>query len=138
MSLKGAPELRARLKAMRAVFKPLAKDIGAAAVPLLRAGIPVRTGRTRASVRVKNSSQRKMTIVANAPALWIDKGTKAHTVTPKRAKALRFQSGGRTIFSRKADQPRHAARPFAAKAMHEALRKKPLGDVLTKAWNDAA
>jgi phage gpG-like protein len=37
-------------------------------------------------------------------------GTKPHTIVPRRAKALRFQAGGRTVFARKVNHPGTAGR----------------------------
>ena len=138
MSLQGASQFKARLKALRTAFKPYARAVGDTAVPLMRSRIPVRTGKTRNSVRVRNSTERKMTIVANFPAIFIDKGTKAHDEKPRRFKAIKFEGGNGPVFTKKVHHPRTAAKPFAARSMTEAVRKHPMADELIKAWNAAA
>lgn len=138
MSLQGKRELTARLKALRGAFKPYARAVGDAAVPLMRSRVPVRTGKTRNSIRVRNSTERRMTIVAAFPAIFIEKGTKEHNEKPRRFRAIKFEGGSGPVFTKKVHHPRTAAKPFAARSMQEAIRKHPLGDELIKAWNSAA
>lgn len=138
MSLKGGPQLRARLKALRQVFKPIGKEWADDAARLMRPQVPVRTGRLRASFRRRNATQRKATVVGHYTAYFIDAGTKAHVVRPRKAKRLVFESGGRTIFAKKVNIGRVAARPFRTRAAREALRRNPLAASVIDAWNRAA
>ena len=48
---------------------------------------------------------------------FIEKGTKPHRIQAKRARALAFQAGGRTIFRRVVNHPGTTPRPFIALAM---------------------
>lgn len=137
MALQGAKELHARLRAIRTVFKPVARDWTKDVVELSRERIPIRTGKTRGSVRVKNASQRKATVVAFYPVNFIDAGTKKHTVEAKKAKVLRFNVGGQPLFRRKATIPAKAARPFKKEVAQQALAKTDILGQLITLWNSA-
>ena len=139
MSLKGGRELRARLRAIKLTFKPAGKEWADEAVSLARAMVPVQTGRLRASIKRKNDTQRKATVKAHYSAFFVDKGTRAHSITARKSPSLIFQGrGGRTIFARKVNHPRTSAQPFRDRAAREALRRKPMSAELIKLWNAAA
>lgn len=137
MSLRGAPELRARLKAIRGAFKPVGREWAEETVRLARPHVPVATGKTQRSLRVRNASQRKATVVARFPATFIDRGTKAHDITARRSKALRFQVGGGTVFARKAHKRATSGTHFASRAAKAALRENVSAQVLIQLWNKA-
>jgi hypothetical protein len=138
MALQGSRELRARFKALRTVFKPAGKAWAEETVRQMRPRVPVRTGRLRKSFRVKNASQRKATVAAHFSAYFIDAGVKPHAIKPRKARGLRFEAGGRTIFTRKANHRGFRARPFRQRAAEEALRRQPLAGQVVDAWNKAA
>jgi hypothetical protein len=139
VALKGSRELRARLRAIKLTFKPAGKDWADETARVAKTMVPSKTGRLRGSIRRRNATQRKATVVAHYTAYFIDKGTKRHAI-PKKAggKVLRFERGGNTIFSRKVDHPRTAARPFRERAAREGLRRRPLAGQMIREWNDAA
>lgn len=137
MSLKGAPELRARLKAIKLSFKPIGKQWADDTAEEARKRVPSRTGRLRKSIRRRNATQRKATVVGHYTANFIDAGTKAHTIRAK-GKRLRFTDGGRTVFAKKVEHPRTAARPFKKASAEAALRKHPMAQTLIDEWNRAA
>ena len=83
-------------------------------------------------------SKTSVVVVAHYSAYFIDAGTKRHNIVPKKAKGLYFTDGGRTVFTKKVDHPRTAAKPFRARTAREALRRKPLGDALINEWNKGA
>jgi hypothetical protein len=136
--LKGSKELRARLKAIRQTFKPVGKGWAEDTRDYARAHVPQRSGHLKNSIRVRNASQRKATVVGNFTANFVDAGTKAHDEKPKRAKVLRFQEGGRIVFAKKVHHPRTQRRPFKRAAALEGLRKNPMAAELIKLWNEAA
>lgn len=136
--LKGAPQLRARLKSLKVAFKPIGRKWGQEDVRLNRAHVPVRTGRLRRSFRVRHNSQKRATVYGHFTAYFIDKGTKPHIIRPKRASRLVFQSGGQTIFARKAAHRGIRARPFRARAAREALQRTDVPQALVDAWNGPA
>lgn len=136
--LQGADALRTRLKALKVAFKPVGRAWAEETVRQVRPRVPRRTGRGAASVRVRNASQTKATVSAVFYVGILDKGAKAHDEVPRKAKALRFQASGNTIFSKKVHKPRQEGKHFAAPAAKEALRKNPMADELIKQWNQAA
>lgn len=137
MSLKGSAELRARLRSIKQTFKPIGKAWGEEDVRQNRARVKKRTGRTAASFRVRNATQRKTVVVGSFVANFIDAGTKAHDIKAKKAMFLRFDAGGRTIFSKKVHKPRTSAHPFKKAAALEALRRNPMAAELIRQWNQA-
>lgn len=138
MALKGGSELRARLRSLKLAFKPLGRDWADDYVRLAKPVIPERTGKTRRSVRRRNATQRKATVVASPIAYIIDAGAKAHAIKPKSGGRLVFQAGGHTIFAKKVDHPGVRARPFRKRIAHEALRRHPMAAAVITAWNEAA
>ena len=138
MSLKGSPHLRARLRALGKAFRPIGRQWGDEYVKVARPMVPEKTGRLRKSIRVKNNTQRRTTISAHYTASFVDAGSVAHPISPRRGTFLAWQDGGQTIFARKVNHPGVRARPFRARAAHEALRRKPMADELTRQWNEAA
>ena len=137
-TLKGSPELKARLKAIRGTFKPLGREWADEVVVLAKPMVPFQTGRLRGSIRRKSATQRAATVEAHYSANFVDAGTKRHTIGPKKAKGLYFTDGGQTVFAKRVDHPRTQARPFKARAAHEALRRKSPLQALLKQWNGAA
>ncbi len=138
MSLKGAPELRARLKAIKLTFKGYGKTWADETAAQARRRVPVRTGRLKASIRRKSATQKRATVVAHYSANFVDAGTKAHDIKARRAPRLIFQAGGRTIFARKVHKERIAARRFKRPAADAALAKYPIKDTMIQLWNEAA
>ena len=138
MALKGSKQLNARLKAIKQTFKPVGREWAEETVALMRPAVPVRTGRLRESFRVKNATQRKATVSGHFSAYFIDKGTKAHTITARKAPRLVFKTGGRTIFAKKVNHPATRAQPFRGRAAREALRRRPMAASLIRLWNKAA
>ncbi len=150
MSLKGGPELRARLRAIKQSFKPIGKGWATDTAAHARSHVPHRTGRLMRSIRVKNASQRKATVVGHFSANFVDAGTKAHDIRPKKSRTLAFtgtvsgpsigggSSGGRTIFSKRVHHPRTKAQRFKRAAALEGLRKNPMALEVIRQWNEAA
>ena len=71
--LRGSKELRRRLKAIKTVFKPAGKDWTehTVAAAKRRLASSVDTGKTRASVRRRNASQKKASVVGRYPVNFI-------------------------------------------------------------------
>lgn len=138
MALRGSPELRRRLKAIRGVFKDAGREWADDTAKIARTKVPVRTGKTRASIRRRNASQRKATVVGNYPVNFIDAGVKAHDIKPKKHNAMKFEAGGRTIFSKKVHKRATPARPFKKRAGERGLDKVDILKDLLELWNRAA
>ena len=141
MALRGSAELRRRLKAIKTVFKPAGRqwaDLTATEAKRRMQTGPNATGKTRNSIRRRNASQRKATVVGNYPVNFIDAGVKAHDIKPKKMGSLKFEAGGRTIFTKKVYKRAHRARPFKKEAAEAGLRKVEILRDLLDLWNKAA
>jgi hypothetical protein len=140
VALKGSPELRRRLKAIKTVFKPAGKDWTekTTAAAKRRLASSVDTGATRSSIRKRNASMVKATVVGKYPVNFIDAGVKAHDIVPKRATVLRFDVSGTTVFARKVHKRAQPARPFKKASAEEGLRQVDILRDLIDLWNRAA
>lgn len=138
-SVSGIPQLRARLKAVRLAWKPVARDWAELTAEKMQHDIPVRTGKTRKSVRVGNVTQRRATVKGSYVIDFLSSGTKAHAEVPKRKTTLAWKdAGGQTIFARKVNQPQHRGTHIREKAATEAFEKTDILGSVVKLWNDAA
>ncbi|OMB79285.1 hypothetical protein A5743_14390 [Mycolicibacterium conceptionense] len=87
-----------------------------------RQDVPVRTGnlgRTIGEGQIHFTGPRTVAGSVHAKAdyaLYVHEGTRPHVIRPKRAQALRFQIGGRTVFARLVRHPGTRARPFLRNA----------------------
>jgi len=138
MALRGSPELRARLKAIRLVFKDSGRAWADETARIAKPMVPVRTGATRASIRRRNASQRLATVVGNYPVNFIDAGTKAHDIKAKRVSVLKFQTDGGTLFRKKVHKRATTGNRFKARAAQEGLRRVDPLDHMVDLWNEAA
>jgi len=100
--------------------------------------VPERTGRLARSFRVKNATQRRATVAGHYSAFMVDKGSIPHAIAPRKAKMLRWEANGRTIFARRVAHPGHRAQPFRQRSAEEAMRRKPMAASLVRLWNKAA
>lgn len=139
-TLQGAPELKRRLKAIKQTFRPVGRKWATSTARHARAqaSFENRSGKGRRSIRVKSASQKRATVVASYYVAILDRGSKAHTITPRKAKTLAFQAGGRTVFSKKVHKPAMRGLGFATRAARDGLRDNPMAAELIKLWNDAA
>lgn len=86
--------------------------------------VPVRTGRLRSSIRAEPPrffSLRGVVSVGSdlEYAGFVNDGTRPHVIRPRRAKALRFTVGGRTVYATVVNHPGTRARPFLDRALRE-------------------
>lgn len=137
-TIKGAPQLRARLKAIQQTFKPYGKLWAETAAREASHRVPVRTGRLRKSFRRRNATAKRATVVGHYSGNFVDAGSVAHDIKAKKAPRLIFEAGGRTIFARKVHKQRIAAHRFKRPAAEAALNKHPMSETLIKLWNAAA
>lgn len=138
MKLQGAPQLRRRLKAIRQVFKPVGRDWADETVRLARSRVKVKSGKTRNSIRRRNASMKRAAVVATHGARFLEAGTQAHDIKARNAKALRFQMGGQTIFSKKVHKRATHAQPFLHRSARDALAENQMLEDLIQLWNQAA
>jgi len=166
-SLLGAADLHKRFKALNAAIEPgrgvtfpsqsVAYRWQQGTAKAARTRIPVRTGETRRSVRPGNWKGRPA-VLAKYTVNFIDAGSKAHdeprsmltptgrvsrrkrNISGKTGQPLRlkYQMGGRTVFSKKVHKPRIAARPFKKWAAEEGLIAINWLTFVVGVWNRAA
>jgi hypothetical protein len=137
-TLRGAPELRRRLKAIKTVFKPAGREWADSTAEIARGMVPVRTGKLRGSIRRRNASQKRATVVGHYAANFVDAGVKAHDITAKKTQALKFSDGRGPVFRRKVHKQRIPARPFKKRAADEGLKRTDIIGDLIELWNRAA
>jgi hypothetical protein len=140
-TLKGSPELKARLKAIKQTFRPYGRKWATATTKRARSGARFqdRTGKGRRSIRVKSASQKRATVVANYYVAILDRGNKQYTITPRRAANLVFTgSDGRTVFTKKVTRRARSGMGFGKRAADAALKDVPMAAELIRQWNDAA
>jgi hypothetical protein len=131
-SLIGGSDLRARLAAVADVPPTLAAEWAAETVTRIRATKPPSV-RPQSSRFTTKATQRRAGVYGAFWWIFVDRGTKAHDIEPRRKKALRFESHGQTIFASRVHRKRMARRPFISKAAQASLHAAP--DIIVKAWN---
>jgi hypothetical protein len=138
--LKGSPELKARLKAVRQSFKPIGAkwaDKTASIYPgmaptrpaTMRAGDGHAPGRLRGSFVVKKRTAYKAVVGGHYSAYFVNKGVKAHSMQKRAA------GQDRTVFAKK--HPGYTARPFLKRGAWQSLDRFPMSDTLIGEWNKA-
>ena len=137
-NLQGGEQLKARLRAMRLAFKPMGKDWATDTAQQSNRTAPQRTGRLSRSHKVKSVTQRKATVVALFYGVFVNRGTRPHTIKARNAPALIFNVGGRTIFARSVHHRGSRGTRYVDKAAHRALAKHVDKDALIEAWNKGA
>jgi hypothetical protein len=97
--LRGAKQTRNILK--RAMQKSLV-----ATTNISKASAPVKTGRLRRSIHnvMKNIMHGEVS-TATEYAKFVELGTRAHAITPKKAKVLAFKVDGRMVFAKRVWHP---------------------------------
>jgi len=136
--LQGSRELKARLEAIKHVWRPIARKWGRSDVQEMRARVPSQTGRLRRSFRVTSVSSKRVRVGGHYTAYFVDAGPAPHAIAAKPGKRLIFQAGGKTIFTRAVHHRGYRARPFRQRAAEEAMRKNPQAQTLIEEWNRAA
>lgn len=82
----------------------------------------VRTGRGRAGIvsRMSVNGQGPVATISTSPETGymaaLHEGTRPHVITPKKARVLRFQTGGKTIYAAVVHHPGTRARHFLLEA----------------------
>ena len=137
-SFKGGPQLRARLNAIKTVWKPIARKWGRADVLEMRRRVPNRTGRLKRSFRVTSVTGKRVRVGGHFTAYFVDAGPKPHVINARGRGDMIFNVRGRTIFTRKVHHRGYKARPFRQAAAVEAMRQNPQAAEVIKLWNDAA
>jgi HK97 gp10 family phage protein len=86
----------------------------------VREHAPVRTGKLRGSIALIKIND--LHYVVGSPleyAVFVERGTRPHIIRPKRARALRFEVGGETVFAKKVMHPGTEPQPFFQRALQK-------------------
>lgn len=89
-----------------------------------RAEAPARTGFLRNSIRPAPATIVGNKIVGGVEAhaeygIFVHQGTKPHMIYPRKAKALRFTIGGRTVYAKSVRHPGTRPQPFLLTALNK-------------------
>ena len=127
------------------------KTLGLATVREAKLLVHRKTGDLGHSIHVAREDARSVLVVASANyAGFVEHGTRAHTITPKAARALRFavganrrlsgapRSGAPVIFAKVVHHPGSKPYPFLVPGAKRAASVSGLRDVVVRDWNDAA
>lgn len=159
-TLKGGPELRARLNALASSQMKIEMNRAwqDTTVKAARTNAPSRTGAGRSSIAAGWLSDVKAQVRGAFWLIFIDRGTKAHdirpqsisgsgrhwktSVQPEGPKAgygnpptLAFNRGGKLVFAKKVHKRAQRKRPFITEAAQSALRQHMLRDVVLQTWS---
>jgi len=91
----------------------------------MRERAPVRTGRLRDSIRVVRVGQVRLVGPTVPYALFVEFGTHPHIIRPHRARALRFEVEGRTVFAMYVRHPGFRGRFFIRRSVEAVMREIP-------------
>jgi len=91
----------------------------------MRERAPVRTGRLRDSIRVVRIGQVRFVGPTVSYAPYVEFGTRPHIIRPRRARALRFEVEGRTVFAMYARHPGFRGRFFVRESLEAVMREIP-------------
>lgn len=133
--ITGGSDLRARLQAVGGIPAAYAGMWAEDAAARIRQAAPP----SQRPASKKFTTKATATRAGVYGAFWwifVDRGTKAHDIAPRKGKALRFEGkGGETIFARKAHRKRMARRPFITSAAKAALSQARFADEVVQTWN---
>jgi len=132
--IKGGPELKARLAAIVGSKLDIERAWAQDASKRIASDAPRRTGRLAGSIH-PDESRGKAVVKGAYYGIILDRGTKAYSIEPKKAEALRFQYRGRTVFAKKVNRRRLRRRPFITTNAQAALQAAPISDQIIRAWN---
>ena len=93
---------------------------------LIRREAPVDTGNLRRSTQHYTKGSKEAGVSARGAPYWVDieYGTAPHVITPKKAKALRFQIGKDEVYAKKVQHPGTAPNPFVKRAINTLRSRK--------------
>lgn len=135
MTLHGANELRNRLNALRGTGQAVAQGWAEESERGMRAEIVRRTGETAASVHAEADAGGGR-VLGSPVVIFLSGGTRAHEERPHNAQVMRFQVGGRTIFTKRVQHPATRGNPRILQAAADAI--SGMASAVYRLWNGAA
>ena len=130
----------------------LMRQLGTAVVAEAKKRVPRQTGTLGRSIHVASASPTSVTVVAATNyAAYVELGTKAHEITPKARKALRWaasksgrrlsgtpRTGADVVFATRVHHPGTRAKPYLVPGAKAAASGAGVLDTIVKTWNEAA
>ncbi len=149
MSVQGADALQRRLTALQ--HTPLLKTLGLSTVREAKLLVHRKTGNLGRSIHVKSQTDTHVVVEASANyAGYVERGTRAHEITPRAAKALRFAAsasgrrlsgsprvGAAVVFAKRVHHPGTKPYPFLIPGAKRAVEKSGLSNIVIDTWNQA-
>ena len=137
--IQGIKNVQRGIKALRTSFHPLGRIWADETVTLARQKVEPfrRSGRTQRSIRRKSSGRYHASVTAKYGAKYLEHGAPPHTITPSKAKRLRWKDGGTVRFAKKVDHPGAKRKKFLRPAARESLEKLPMLKTIIDQWNRA-
>ena len=103
------------------VVVPAEKTYRDAKTNLSNTMVNVQTGALRNNLEYsyrKNGDKVKITITSDMPySVFVHEGTRPHIIRPVRKQVLKFQVGGRNVFTKEVRHPGTKPKPFLRKAL---------------------
>lgn len=150
MNIKGLPQVIARMEAIKPNPQFMAR-LALSAVREQKILVPRKTGNLGRSITLGAVTPTRAETVARANyAAFVERGTRAHIITPKNKKVLAWSAdgkarlsgavrkGGAVRFAKRVRHPGTKARPFMVPGAEKAVKDAGLKSVVVSAWNDAA
>ena len=152
LTVKGIPQLQRRLHAIDQVAgKGLLGKIQLDAVREAKALVPRKTGNLGRTIKPGGLTPSYTIVKATAGyAAYVELGTRPHIIKPRNRKVLAFpaagsarlsgslKSGGSLIFAKVVHHPGTKPHPYLLPGAKKAVDDNVGGDVIVKAWNEAA
>jgi hypothetical protein len=149
LNVKGIPQLRARLEAIKP-NPQMMRNLALSAVREQKLLVPRKTGNLGRSIVLGRVTSTMAETVATANyAAFVELGTRPHTIVPRQRKALRFAAGGNAtlsgrpragssvIFTKRVRHPGTRAQPYMVPGAKRAVERLGVESIV-KQWNDAA
>lgn len=149
MSVKGIPQLKARIDAITP-DRDLMRKLAVLAIREQKLLVPRKTGNLGRSITIGAVSATRSETIARADyAVYVEHGTRPHTIVPKRRKALRWaagnarlsgapRAGGNVRFAKRVQHPGTRAQPFMLPGAEKAVTGAGLKTAVIVSWNRAA
>ena len=157
--VEGVPQLQARLRAITPRQNQLiVRRMGLAVVREAKLLVPRKTGNLGRSIHIASQTATQVIVEASAGyAAYVELGTRAHEITPRARKALRWaataegrrltgtprkaaQRGGLggVVFAKRVHHPGTRPHPFMLPAARKAVEGTDFAAEIVREWNGAA
>lgn len=153
--MEGMRQLQARMEAVKKAPAGLPREWALMTVAGAKRDVRVKTGTTRRTIRVGQVDDDGATVTVGAAGPYLERGTRAHIIRPRKATMLRFPAsgtpttlggrpttaavrrGGAFAFARLVRHPGTKPYPFLLPNARKALSVIGIGKVIDN-WNRAA